>query len=171
MVPVYANGGLPDHPRVRGEHRSDCRVGLLLSGSSPRARGTQQATDWCDVPLRIIPACAGNTGRRKGVRLRVSDHPRVRGEHLMRLCHSPTLAGSSPRARGTPPLAVLLRLPDRIIPACAGNTRRSTARNRPDSDHPRVRGEHRHVRGRVERLLGSSPRARGTHHRTEGRER
>jgi len=65
---------------VRGEHTSRNVLGLLLGGSSPRARGAprwgvHQGSTWW-----IIPACAGST----------------RGKKIVYA----TPAGSSPRARG-----------------------------------------------------------------------
>ena len=49
-----------------------------------------------------------------------------------------------------------------IIPAYAGNTCRWRRRSPPGRDHPRVCGEHQHVRYILAVRLGSSPRMRGT---------
>ena len=70
--------------------------------------------------------------------------------------------GSSPRVRGTlrqgqGPVRVR-----GIIPACAGNTRPSTARRCRAGDHPRVCGEHSSRRLTAAFAVGSSPRVRGT---------
>ncbi len=70
--------------------------------------------------------------------------------------------GSSPRARGTPPVDKQSRTCARFIPACAGNTSRPPAPCRGAAVHPRVRGEHSPYSPQAKNLIGSSPRARGT---------
>ena len=70
--------------------------------------------------------------------------------------------GSSPRARGTPPLSTPKPTVQRFIPACAGNTRDIESDCLRTSVHPRVRGEHRDVVRADNAGDGSSPRARGT---------
>ena len=74
--------------------------------------------------------------------LPTADHPRLRGEH-----------------RET---ATELRTGRRIIPACAGNTRRASRSAARSPDHPRLRGEHTALSGSTAANLGSSPLARGT---------
>ena len=70
------------HPRGRGEHLALADHGCDGLGSSPRARGTPGPRAWFNVPVRFIPAGAGNTSsHRLGLRLRAV-HPRGRGEHL-----------------------------------------------------------------------------------------
>ncbi len=70
--------------------------------------------------------------------------------------------GSSPRARGTLllPMLVLIRL--RFIPAGAGNTACMGQPLRDRAVHPRGRGEHHQTRSAPSIAAGSSPRARGT---------
>ena len=69
--------------------------------------------------------------------------------------------GSSPHTRGA------LRGPGpqgtyrRIIPAYAGSTISRRPRTRSETDHPRIRGEHRASAVRVETVMGSSPHTRG----------
>ena len=152
----------PDHPRVRGEHYGRRSNQLPVTGSSPRARGTPGGIRRASLPPRIIPACAGNTLRPLVRVVCWVDHPRVRGEHVTHCSVLPTGTGSSPRARGTLHSLSNVRLPTRIIPACAGNTRlRHPSRGR-NADHPRVRGEHAAFVSLGEPHPGSSPRARGT---------
>ncbi len=70
--------------------------------------------------------------------------------------------GSAPRARGTQCQHIPQLTPERISPACAGNTR---ARPRPPTvrtDQPRVRGEHGLTCEVLGKVYGSAPRARGT---------
>ena len=147
----------------RGEHASRAIMSAWGGGSSPRARGTRRVTPHRQARNRFIPACAGNTctcGWRMPAR---TVHPRVRGEHNdCRLGRCP-LAGSSPRARGTPTCPIAGRLTLRFIPACAGNTVRQPPAPRPPPVHPRVRGEHDVWAPRRHCWRGSSPRARGTH--------
>ncbi|KUG30019.1 hypothetical protein ASZ90_000085 [hydrocarbon metagenome] len=73
------------------------------------------------------------------------------------------LAGSSPRARGTPGRLERMSREDRIIPASAGNTPSLLSCPRQRSDHPRERGEHSSPWANASPGSGSSPRARGTH--------
>ena len=158
------------HPRTRGEHEPEGYAGGL--------------------DFRFIPARAGNTSPASRHTSPPAVHPRTRGEHVL----APRWAsryGSSPHARGTPPV---YRLLGRFIPARAGNTTTMAApptspvhargthapgRDGQDAVHPRTRGEHRtsrfhsstavHPRTRgehsclSERSFGSSPHARGTH--------
>ena len=70
-----------DHPRMRGEHPFADGILLLASGSSPHARGTRKTTQQPEGRRGIIPACAGNTCGRRGLRSFSRDHPRMRGEH------------------------------------------------------------------------------------------
>ena len=151
-----------DHPRVRGEHEEIYGVGQAPYGSSPRARGTRLTMDIAGLRVRIIPACAGNTSAARWNITAESDHPRVRGEHLLGSGCLTHTDGSSPRARGTPVFEQRLDSLDRIIPACAGNTRRRHGPRTPQTDHPRVRGEHSLKLCHVCPSGGSSPRARGT---------
>ena len=54
-----------DHPRSRGVYRTRPRRQCCLSGSSPLARGLPGCGDSRRADLRIIPARAGFTGRRR----------------------------------------------------------------------------------------------------------
>ena len=89
-------------------------------------------------------------------------HPRVRGEHIRAVMAFAIVRGSSPRARGTLFDEMADDVGIRFIPACAGNTRRSSQVVATLTVHPRVRGEH--GPGGTDKALvaGSSPRARGT---------
>ena len=72
------------------------------------------------------------------------------------------VAGSSPRARGTPILDFKNFAIQRFIPAGAGNTLRDQRAEKNPSVHPRGRGEHAVRMADVRADGGSSPRARGT---------
>ena len=114
---------LPGQPRVRGEHIFRLRA-TTIPGHAPRVH-TQNA-----MPLRVSPACAGNT----------------RFVPLERLLG----AGSAPRARGTPlrtrftvPIGSALAWPPAGQPRVRGEHSSISPDLRiADSGQPRVRGEH-----------------------------
>ena len=171
FIPACAGNGMAGsgdpaagtvHPRVRGERDQPGLLARADAGSSPRARGTGKPRFDGVVPIRFIPACAGN-GRRGWRRVLAGPvHPRVRGERAQSLALEGDMGGSSPRARGTAPAAQDAKNGTRFIPACAGNGSRAVVGSASAPVHPRVRGE------RIVALLrswpegGSSPRARGT---------
>ena len=102
----------PDQPRVRGEHsraRVDSRIAF---GSAPRARGTRVDVRVGVGVSRISPACAGNTCVIRILDMALPDQPRA----------VVVVAGSAPRARGTPNNSEICYESYRISPACAGNT-------------------------------------------------
>ena len=152
----------PDQPRVRGEHAVPTSVRRCLTGSAPRARGTLRQPGQSESPGRISPACAGNTIQSLFKGVLMADQPRVRGEHKASLFRLTPEGGSAPRARGTLPQRGAHRITRRISPACAGNTRRASARSTKRTDQPRVRGEHNHGTAFPTTTHGSAPRARGT---------
>ena len=89
------------------------------------------------------------------------DHPRMRGEHDGTKTAQLSDTGSSPHARGARILAIKVRVPRGIIPACAGSTGPISLQRRSFGDHPRMRGEHLWQNIRQRYNLGSSPHARG----------
>ena len=70
--------------------------------------------------------------------------------------------GSPPRVRGTVRGIVILPLPARITPACAGNSFAGKDTNAKGKDHPRVCGEQHYRIGENWDSDGSPPRVRGT---------
>ncbi len=104
--PEQVGCGSRDHPRLRGEHLGRSCLGSRLppTGSSPPARG---APPNCHDPHRRQDQGSSPPARGALVRMQCprsgSDHPRLRGEH----------------AHHRQPDS---RLPERIIPACAGST-------------------------------------------------
>ena len=110
------------HPRPRGEHASSYVFPMSVPGSSPPARGTRLRRQCAPLSVRFIPARAGNTPTGPVTASHIPVHPRPRGEHYSTHALSGTVAGSSPPARGTHGAAPRTRLPDRFIPARAGNT-------------------------------------------------
>jgi len=86
----------------------------------------------------------------------------MRGEHGLERVSASSVCRSSPHARGTP-LAEDHQLVARpLIPACAGNTRRSLNLTMPCAAHPRMRGEHLTLPVRCCPCVRSSPRMRET---------
>ena len=130
------------HPRERGEHKLTWDKTATPDGSSPRARGTHPQRNVPVVPVRFIPASAGNTTIRFIAQLSWPVHPRERGEHIVHVDTCSPDFGSSPRARGTHRPSGFISGATRFIPASAGNTGRSRRRSPRRPVHPRERGEH-----------------------------
>ncbi len=113
-----------DHPRIRGEH--PVRAPDLPSqlGIIPAYAGST-----LPAPLRTT-WCWGSSPHTRGallplpLRLSVGrDHPRIRGEHLLRACAEQPVRGIIPAYAGsTWPVRVSLHTPPWIIPAYAGST-------------------------------------------------
>ena len=160
MVSMVTDTG--DHPRVCGEHAGFRHPLRRRRGSSPRVRGTLTVLHGRRVVERIIPACAGNTSRRRSASGRTWDHPRVCGEHIGIKTIPGHVIGSSPRVRGTPGETFSMPWSLGIIPACAGNTFSLPVLVNLHWDHPRVCGEHGRLPVGWGRCKGSSPRVRGT---------
>ena len=112
--------------------------------------------------MRLIPARAGNTQCRAPPFASAAAHPRSRGEHRITARFMNKDFGSSPLARGTQPLSVVVCDPPRLIPARAGNTWGRRGVPGWGSAHPRSRGEHGSGSITVKDVTGSSPLARGT---------
>ena len=131
------------------------------SGSSPHARGLPQTVEQRRDRPRIIPACAGFTATTSPWGSRPSDHPRMRGVYIVIAWIVSVYVGSSPHARGLLSTAMITPTIMRIIPACAGFTRRLSDVRHDNSDHPRMRGVY--VGYAIAPLgnRGSSPHARG----------
>ena len=150
------------HPRMRGEHlRTSCPQ-YGDAGSSPHARGTLFRLTWRMFYLRFIPACAGNTSSLVSSESPWAVHPRMRGEHYATHCACSGGGGSSPHARGTPPVLNKGDVFTRFIPACAGNTITWQVPSFWKAVHPRMRGEHQRAVTDTNTAPGSSPHARGT---------
>ena len=93
--------------------------------------------------------------------VRLSDHPRIRGEHNGVLGRRGDDLGSSPHTRGAQPLFLAERRDHRIIPAYAGSTLSGGRRGAAEPDHPRIRGEHIESFVWSHAASGSSPHTRG----------
>ena len=151
------------HPRMRGERRIDQDMIHAHFGSSPHARGTLNGVLDPQIPLRFIPACAGNARPCYDIRSRVPVHPRMRGERQPISSLKLLFFGSSPHARGTLNSVVDPLLIPRFIPACAGNAFTPAVHQKFVTVHPRMRGERLAALPCAGIFTGSSPHARGTH--------
>ena len=97
---------------------------LSSLGSSPHTRGAPIASSSLSIAAGIIPAYAGSTSISLPSDRAGSDHPRIRGEHLLTVsCRSPR-EGSSPHTRGAHQERAGRGHQCGIIPAYAGSTTR-----------------------------------------------
>ena len=150
-----------DHPRSRGVHHPWSAHRPRRRGSSPLARGPLWLAHFKHIDVRIIPARAGSTLSMPGLAKPGRDHPRSRGVHHLSPERATRSLGSSPLARGPPPLVSASPTPERIIPARAGSTAVRHLHRGAVEDHPRSRGVHQLGRDGNGDFTGSSPLARG----------
>ena len=135
IIPAHAGQTLPysarwmvyaDHPRACGANHSGTIRPTSCIGSSPRMRGKPLLGKRRVGLRRIIPAHAGQTGNANMPHGKPTDHPRACGANYGRTGISGYDYGSSPRMRGKPRRRGRHALRGRIIPAHAGQTRRSS---------------------------------------------
>ena len=172
IIPAYAGstrggsgraGRRRDHPRIRGEHAVPTFTGGTGRGSSPHTRGALHPSRRHRPRSRIIPAYAGSTSPPEPRPGPPPDHPRIRGEHQTRQWQNGRTLGSSPHTRGALLRSACACLSSGIIPAYAGSTTSPPHTAEPDSDHPRIRGEHPTTTSPWPWRSGSSPHTRGAH--------
>ena len=128
------------HPRVCGGQAPLSLEGRLMSGSSPRVRGTEMVGRGRRTCRRFIPACAGDSRDGRQGRISGSVHPRVCGGQYPSLMKATLLTGSSPRVRGTGVARAGEADDLRFIPACAGDRPATMTAYREMAVHPRVCG-------------------------------
>ena len=128
------------YPRVCGGTSSspvDISTGW---GLSPRVRGDPSAGSALVTAGRSIPACAGEPRKLWLPRGPLWVYPRVCGGTARKKVTGVSLGGLSPRVRGNRARLDVEQVPDRSIPACAGEPR-PTGGDRPDGGvYPRVCG-------------------------------
>ena len=159
------------HPRACGENALPGDRVRLESGSSPRVRGKRAEERGRVADVGLIPARAGKTSRATATPCTWRAHPRVCGENLGVEARDSNDGGSSPRVRGKHQRGRSLRHARGLIPACAGETTCSHARNLTPKAHPRVCGENVSAPSLLSVHLGSSPRLRGKHRLLRRRDR
>ena len=150
------------HPRVCGEQLGPDDTRHYSYGSSPRVRGTGNASLVQTGCRRFIPACAGNSFAKGARQCWQPVHPRVCGEQVSQNLAIQPPCGSSPRVRGTVPDFSRDNYWIRFIPACAGNSPLQVRGLRDHPVHPRVCGEQTFGEHGIQCINGSSPRVRGT---------
>ena len=159
---VFRDNLARDHPRGCGAHYHSKFWTCLCGGSSPRVRGSLEMTAEQKKEYGIIPAGAGLTGTLNQKGQFFGDHPRGCGAHIKHGRLRQAKLGSSPRVRGSRRACQSNLCRYRIIPAGAGLTAASDARQTPVGDHPRGCGAHVGQTGRLQVTQGSSPRVRGS---------
>ena len=150
-----------DHPRSRGVYLWSFSHRSFAAGSSPLARGLRAEVAGRPPPVRIIPARAGFTAINRDKGDLCQDHPRSRGVYGTPARAVSRGVGSSPLARGLPPLLDVVQELVRIIPARAGFTPWTPSPQWRRQDHPRSRGVYGCAVYVMPVDAGSSPRARG----------
>ena len=152
----------PVHPRACGERVAAPDESTITDGSSPRVRGTVRSQWSHFIYFRFIPARAGNGSYAFPRSSRRPVHPRACGERNVGASVPPSMAGSSPRVRGTVRDGDSAGQRRRFIPARAGNGLPLAAREHHRPVHPRACGERHAVNAGDLSWAGSSPRVRGT---------
>ena len=151
-----------DHPRGCGAHRVAKSGMAVLTGSSPRVRGSRELVAYFLYGSGIIPAGAGLTWTAIRGAACAKDHPRGCGAHSSPIGCTILFMGSSPRVRGSLLMHISSRMPRGIIPAGAGLTWTAIRGAACAKDHPRGCGAHLCRTTRLSSAAGSSPRVRGS---------
>ena len=146
---------------MRGEKAAGEKYFRGGAGSPPLARGKAVTGVTVSPSAGITPACAGKSSSSRFQGHFRGDHPRLRGEKLVRIHHHLAIQGSPPLARGKVYDKRTLGGGPGITPACAGKRSPGRTAPWPARDHPRLRGEKEFVA--FPRVLprGSPPLARG----------
>ena len=154
-------GGIPGSSPLCGANRSISRCTYQSAGSSPLVRSKHPAHVGHGEITRIIPACAGQTPQRSGMRRSHPDHPRLCGANPLLSPPCACMTGSSPLVRGKRLFDRLVVHVLRIIPACAGQTRLMILLIPGSPDHPRLCGANVVTISSFLLHYGSSPLVRG----------
>ena len=129
-----------DHPRACGANGVWGTFNIRGHGSSPRMRGKPTDKFLIDIPVRIIPAHAGQTSTPSSLSNHCSDHPRACGANVSSDGMLSRCTGSSPRMRGKLVSRHAVDADVRIIPAHAGQTEQKALPHIFATDHPRACG-------------------------------
>ena len=149
------------YPRVCGGTVLQNFDGLYDRGLSPRVRGNRQTTASFCLPLRSIPACAGEPYPETSFFRGLPVYPRVCGGTVMLLVASSPTLGLSPRVRGNQQANRASVIGVGSIPACAGEPTKLAYSVSWERVYPRVcEGTSKASWGQT-RIWGLSPRVRG----------
>ena len=131
------------------------------SGSSPRVRGRRGGRRGDRGGLGLIPAGAGQTNDELAARRSNTAHPRGCGADFALFFRFDASLGSSPRVRGRQLQQFAGFHRPRLIPAGAGQTRRTRPSRSRMTAHPRGCGADLPLAHLLSGVNGSSPRVRG----------
>ena len=109
----------------------------------------------------ITPAYAGKSLFCTCIQMCSEDHPRLCGEKSMVEAILCFLSGSPPPMRGKDQPAPRQPCLFRITPAYAGKSSKTGLSLLPAKDHPRLCGEKKSFRGKLQSRIGSPPPMRG----------
>ncbi len=160
-------------PRVCGAATGTPRDENLVTGRSPRVRGSPSSWLAAREARGSIPACAGQPARQFASKFPRRVDPRVCGAAERRKVNDEGVEGRSPRVRGSLAAMRTATAGTGSIPACAGQPRGQPVDDGPRRVDPRVCGAASLRPGRSRGCRGRSPRVRGsrcgTHERAEHR--
>ena len=149
------------YPRVYGESRPERPVRHTPAGLSPRVRGIPVVAGTAFRHEGSIPACTGNPAPSRPPPSAPAVYPRVYGESASKPALTRSAAGLSPRVRGIPLPARMLRPAAGSIPACTGNPTSARPPRCRRGVYPRVYGESNARMNFPHLSKGLSPRVRG----------
>jgi len=118
--------GSPAHPRAGGADPAGGELLCQPHGSPPRRRGGRRRGHLRHEGCRLTPAQAGRTSQARSRRAARTAHPRAGGADGPQRHGPDQRRGSPPRRRGGLASSLVAKAADRLTPAQAGRTRRST---------------------------------------------
>ena len=105
-----------------GDHAMKFTKRNITKGSPPHVRGPRFSAQYWAWLNGITPACAGTTFCSGVLFSHMGDHPRMCGDHILKLILGTPTLGSPPHVRGPPYIIYTSPFHNGITPACAGTT-------------------------------------------------
>ena len=154
-----------DHPRIRGEHHSWRAPSLPLPGIIPAYAGsTYGSTGVPYCAMGSSPHTRGALTGRLFVTYHPRDHPRIRGEHSLKVPCGAAISGIIPAYAGSTSFVAFDANSRRgSSPHTRGARMAETGTPPRPGDHPRIRGEHRGAARYGHLRSWDHPRIRGEH--------